>query len=92
MSEDLMKYHASMRNLEGFELLTHGQLVRKCKEFEARIAELEGDKDEELLNAFQLVKNGIRKSWLKFDDFKKLIKRPHDCYGKPLPTPPQEKG
>ena len=35
-----------------------------------------------LLNAFQLIKNGKCVTWLKFDQFKELVKRPHDHNGK----------
>ena len=35
-----------------------------------------------LLNAHQLVKNGIAKPWLKFEEFKELMKFEYDHNGK----------
>lgn len=34
-----------------------------------------------LLNAFQLIKNGVSKGGLKFDDFKLLMDKDHDHNG-----------
>jgi hypothetical protein len=40
------------------------------------------EQERMLLNAHQLVKNGISKPWLKFDEFKTLMKFDHDINGK----------
>ncbi len=39
------------------------------------------DQDEMILNAFQLVKNGKSFEYLKFNEFKQLIKNKHDHNG-----------
>lgn len=40
------------------------------------------EQERMLLNAHQLVKNGISKPWIKFDEFKILMKFDHDINGK----------
>lgn len=98
MSDDLSKYHSSMRNLEGFELLTHGELVRKCKEFEARIAMLEADSPN--LDDFAMLVRRLAHSLKKHHPDSKLPAQAmaylsrYNLQGSPLrsPTPPQEKG
>ena len=51
-------------------------------QYETIIALVEKECDAKLLNAFQLVKNGIQIGTLKFPEFKKLMEIKHDHNGK----------
>ena len=66
-------------------------VLKQRDEAETKLVELSNQLDDalevmdaqenRLLNAFQLVKNGINKGYLKFYDFKLLMDKKHDHKG-----------
>jgi len=67
-------------------IAVYGELINMI------LDEVKEDADNRLLNAFQLVKNGIKISTLKFPEFKKLMETKHDHNGKPIKSIEQLKG
>ncbi len=70
--------------LNWFRVILHGQTKHFCSNpclLSFYRLEKDDSEDERLLNAFQLVKNGKKITHLKFEDFKKLMKKRHDFHG-----------